>query len=224
MSEPKPIAQVVGDNARRIRIAAGLTLDQVAAHAREEGLKWTAGKVGDLEGGRVSPSLPTLFALTIALHLATDQPVTLADLLRTSGFVRINDALAVRGEALTRIVQGESAGSLDLADIFQATEDFATHFRRSAEELSRVPTYPGLTVEKFLRVGSSSGLTEQRVSKELGITKIHLAAVSAYLWNASFSDERDRRAGPDANPQKRGRASRELKAELRRELGHGDDQ
>lgn len=39
----------------------------------------------------------------------------------------------------------------------------------------------------------------------------------------SFTAERDRRAGPDANPQKRGRISRELKAELHEAVNNGDD-
>jgi hypothetical protein len=36
------------------------------------------------------------------------------------------------------------------------------------------------------------------------------------------SDERDQRAGPDANAQKRGRVSRELKAELKEAVSRGD--
>lgn len=42
-------------------------------------------------------------------------------------------------------------------------------------------------------------------------------------WGRSFTAERDRRAGPDANAQKRGRISRELKAELQEAINRGDD-
>jgi hypothetical protein len=37
------------------------------------------------------------------------------------------------------------------------------------------------------------------------------------------AEERDRRAGPDANPQKRGRVPRELRAELEKALADGKD-
>jgi hypothetical protein len=47
--------------------------------------------------------------------------------------------------------------------------------------------------------------------------------VSFQLWHSTFSDERDQRAGPDANQQKRGRISRELRAELEKALSDGND-
>jgi hypothetical protein len=43
------------------------------------------------------------------------------------------------------------------------------------------------------------------------------------LWGRSFTDERDHRAGPDANPEKRGRVSRDLKSELHEAVNDGDD-
>jgi hypothetical protein len=46
--------------------------------------------------------------------------------------------------------------------------------------------------------------------------------VSFQLWKSAFTEERNRRAGPDANPQKRGRISRELRAELEKELADGN--
>jgi hypothetical protein len=43
------------------------------------------------------------------------------------------------------------------------------------------------------------------------------------LWQRTFSEERDRRAGADANQQKRGQESRTLRAELEKALADGDD-
>jgi hypothetical protein len=40
----------------------------------------------------------------------------------------------------------------------------------------------------------------------------------AELWGRTFVAERDRRAGPDVNAQRRGRISRQLKAELQKAL------
>jgi len=69
----------------------------------------------------------------------------------------------------------------------------------------------------------NTGEAEARIAKGLGISALRMRLESAYLWGNSFSAERDRRAGPDANAQKRGRVSRELKAELRASISRGRD-
>lgn len=68
-----------------------------------------------------------------------------------------------------------------------------------------------------------SGLTEQRLAQRLGISGDHLATLSSRLWKKTFSEERDRRAGPDANRQKRGQASRALQRELKKAITDGDN-
>jgi hypothetical protein len=45
-----------------------------------------------------------------------------------------------------------------------------------------------------------------------------LAAMSYSLWQKTFSEERDLRAGPDANRQKRGRVTRTLQTEIESKL------
>ena len=69
-----------------------------------------------------------------------------------------------------------------------------------------------------------SGLTEQRLATRLGISHSRLADASFQLWHSTFSEERDRRAGVGANQQKKGRISRELRAELEKALADGNDQ
>lgn len=60
-----------------------------------------------------------------------------------------------------------------------------------------------------------SGLAEDRAATALGVSREQLSELSFLLWHGrTFSEERDRRAGADANPQKRGRVARELRAEL----------
>jgi hypothetical protein len=57
----------------------------------------------------------------------------------------------------------------------------------------------------------------------LKISRDRLAAVSFHLWQGrTFSEERDRLAGPGASPQKRGRVSRALQAELEKEMADGN--
>jgi hypothetical protein len=68
-----------------------------------------------------------------------------------------------------------------------------------------------------------SGLTEHRLAQRLGISHDRLADMSFRLWQRTFSEERDRLAGPDANKQKRGQVSRTLQAELEKALADGND-
>ena len=63
----------------------------------------------------------------------------------------------------------------------------------------------------------------QRYPKSLGADPYHGSLAMAKLWGRTFVAERDRRAGPDANAEKRGQISRQLKAELQKVLADGDD-
>ncbi|MDT5370849.1 MAG: hypothetical protein QOC62_5280 [Mycobacterium sp.] len=64
---------------------------------------------------------------------------------------------------------------------------------------------------------------DYRMAKSLGLDRDRAAFVMSRLWGRSFTAERDRRAGPDANPQKRGRIARELKAQLQEAINCGND-
>jgi hypothetical protein len=70
----------------------------------------------------------------------------------------------------------------------------------------------------FLKTRQSFREADQRLCKAIGIDREFGAAVMARLWQHTFSDERDQRAGSDANAQRRGQVSRQLKAELEQEI------
>lgn len=222
MDQVRELSEVVGVNARRIRQDAGTTLNDVARLARQNGLKWSTGKVGDLEAGRISPSFPTLFALACTLGSVTGSPVSLRDLLGADCFIRINDDLVVRAE---NVAEAVSTRPVDLAlkDVRGAVEEAQDFLRKFGAALHELPDYPGVKVRLVRDISHKSGETEERVAKSLGIPLFQLQWESAALWQDSFSAERDRRAGPNANAQKRGRASRELKAELRASINRGRD-
>lgn len=77
--------------------------------------------------------------------------------------------------------------------------------------------------ERAAELLQRSGLTENRLARRFGVEHSRLADVSFRLWQSTFSEERDRRAGEDANQQKRGRVSRELRAELEKALADGNN-
>lgn len=231
---------VVGANCRRIRTGLGITQDDLARYARNLGLRWTASKVGDFESGRYAPTFATVLVVLLALNQAAANSaavgVKLADLLFGEGLVALTDTLDIPGDELADVCRGK---------LFSLTAEgqrdgirsgpYSLGRRRTSGELRPDEIRAAAKgLAKFLRdtkpfwdgvAGAlqRSGLTERRLAKQLGMNDQELAATSFSLWKSTFSEERDRRAGPDANQQKKGRISRELRAELGKALADGDD-
>lgn len=183
------IAEIVGRNAQRIR--GERKTEEVAVAARSAGLKWGTGRVSELESGKVSPTLPTLIALCMALSDVSRRPVALADVVLHNGPVKINESLTIDGSDLAGALRGEPA------------------------DWRRESTADALLA---MAVRQAGGEAEQRAAQSLGITGGRFQSLAAELWGRSFAEERDARAGADANAQKRGRIARQLKAEMQAAL------
>jgi len=226
---------VVGQNCKRIRADIGITQDELARYARTVGLHWNAAKVGNFEAGRSAPTLATVLAVTVALQMATQerdssQGVTLPDLLASHGFVALTDILntvptgwvadVCRGRAYTWPPADQYWGNAWPA---QEVEPGVLERRAARTAVAVKQAAAQMAGVGKLDVAERSGLTEHRLAQRLGISRAQLADVSYRLWNGTFSEERDHRAGPDANQQKRGRVSRELRAELEKALADGND-
>lgn len=241
-----PLAAAVGRSFKDLRTAAGVTLNDVAKHARGIGLRWTASKVSDFEAGRSTPSFATVIAAAQALTMAAGRAVSVSDLLANAGPVAVTDSLELDGVSL--------AGALCGGDEARVQEQRAAAVQRTTDRLDDLQVAPVLPVNSGALMAESikaalpvnsgalmaesiketlaasiwsarvpavilrSGLDEQRLAKRLDVSVSELATVSARLWGQSFSDERDLRAGEGANAQKRGQASRLLQQELRAEL------
>jgi transcriptional regulator with XRE-family HTH domain len=203
-----PIAAVLGANCRRIRTDAEVTQDELARAARQFGLKWTASKVRDFEAGRSGPTFATVLALAAALDNVTNgEPVRLADLVSFDGGVTITEDFEPDGQALADYCSGGTWEHCAAADRFlQLSTGNTIDWRQSVIDWPKV-----------------LGLTEERVAAGLGISTDQLCDVSLRLWNTTFSAERDRIAGPDANAQRKGQVTRQLKAQLEKALTDGDD-
>lgn len=232
MSIPiRDLPVVIGANAKRLRKDAGLTLDTVSIAARRRGLKWSTSRVADFEAGRVSPNLATLTAYAFALADAGCRDLTLSDLVESSTNIRINDAMNLHMTDLHDVMAGEPIASklgprsfigpirLKIGD-----QTFTLADDAEDDEAERVSSYLKRTDRETINsIMSNSGSTEERIQRTLRISPPLLAAVSGALWGRSFSDERNARAGANANAQKRGQITRQLQAELKAELDHGDD-
>lgn len=226
MAEPLSLSEVIGLNARRIRLEAGLTLDQVAVTAREHGLKWSESRVADLESGRVAPSLGTLFPLAVALKAAGGIDVTIPDFFSTLGTsddrVEVTELLTLRTSDLHRLVQGLPAKRLTVTK--KTSKQTPAELITDPREEAIAAYYSQRTkLSTLAAVRRSSGATEARVARDLSMSSMLLAVLSTCLWRRSFSEERDRRSGESASPQKRGRVTRVLKDELRHSISEALD-
>jgi len=217
------VAQVVGEGARAIRIDAGVTLEEMARAAQHYGLPWTSGRVGDFESGRVAAGLPTLVAVAAALGKAIGRPVTLYELVTGKGQVRINERFSLDKSALRGLLSG---GGLEVPDIVLSSGTVL----RALEAINRnAPT--SLWPKRLRKVKSDLRLevlqsfseSDLRMCKNIGVDQVLGATAMAALWRRTFAAERDDRAGQDANPQRRGQISRQLKEELQEVLTDGDD-
>lgn len=197
------ISQVIGQNARRIRTEiADATQQQVAVELVKLGLPWSAGRVAQLELGRVSPTLPTVVLVAAALDALTpkSRPVTVVDLLAADGGVELTSGVVVPSATLGGVLRGGKAGAL---------AEYRRPFGMSGEsaaELSAKETY---------------GRTDERAAKELGLDKYMMIKLSTTVWGHNLSEERDRRVealdGPVSRVAK-ARITQQLRAELADEL------
>lgn len=230
-SKPRSsLAEVVGLNCKAIRSKYGVTQNDLAKYAREVGLRWDAAKVGRFEAGAVAPTFSTVLAVSLALSKALagqNCSVRLADLVAFDGNVTLTaDGPDPLGDAVAEVCRG-LPWRLDPETLY-GTDELAMARVSSAITAAAMAIIRDEQEDALAHAGGRvlarrSGVAEDRVGKRLKVDRDELADMSFRLWRATFSEERDRRAGPDANAQKRGRVSRELTAELKRALADGND-
>jgi hypothetical protein len=98
-------------------------------------------------------------------------------------------------------------------------KQLAAAMRARGEAFKHLPaSLQNVDTKTVLAVERESGEAEARAAKALGREPWVVNLASAKLWKSTLSAERDRRAGPDASPQARGRITRELRAEIKAAL------
>lgn len=230
VTEPEPLPRVIGKNARRLRVESGATLDQMAAAVGRFGIHWSTGRVGDLESGRVAPTLPTLIAVSFALGSLQKRTISLAELVETDAPIQVNNDLVMRrlaavlsGEPLSPNMLGTEPRNVPRT-AEMAAEDLLWQKRFAAHHGS--PDLDQAWALALQSVDQPVTLAEQRAAKDLGVSVGQLRFAASCLWNRLFDDERDHRAGLQASVQKRGQVTRQLKSELKSAievLANGDD-
>ena len=134
--------------------------------------------------------------MCLAFSELLSRPVTLAELFAGDGDVSIN-----------------ADTSIKLADLRAALE---------GQPVSPPRRQKSSTVAEVGKTRASFLEADTRIAGSLGLDAYRAAELMTELWGRSFSDERDRRGGPGANAQKRGRISRDLKQELQEAVDADD--
>jgi transcriptional regulator with XRE-family HTH domain len=194
------VAEVVGSRTRALRLDAGVTLDQFARAVKNYGLPWSTGRVGDFEGGRAAATLSTLFVVAAALGDVIGRPVPLIELFSGKGSVDVTDELRVDLSAVRASLSGE------VVSVKPKKSSAVSPFGRVQDMLAAS------------RVLLTFRESDERMCKNIGVSRETGATAMDELWGRPFSAERDHRAGPGANAQHRGQISRKLKPELMEEL------
>lgn len=219
MIDRQTLPEVVGENARKLRLEAGATLEQVAAKARALGLKWSTARVVELERGKLAINVVVLLVLAQALGDVTGRRIALGDLVHTQSWIQLNNQLALAPAALEGALAGDAIdwtvsdveGGLELVE--SVFEDVST----ITHDPDRWPL--GSTVGDVKAAHDLPiGLTETRVARQLGVTPRALNAHAFALWGTSLTQRRDEIAPAGSTAQARGHLTRELVEEIRRSL------
>lgn len=205
----------MGREAKRLRLEAGLTLEDVARDARLRGLKWSTARVVEFENGKIPLALGTLLIVCESLGWSksmTRRPVKLSDLVPLSGSVQLNADFSTDAAVVKGILEGQEVQ-------LYGPEEVQEMEQRHGEAMDIVVAAQDLAPKNssmlMMRIEQEHGLAEKRLAKSLGINSAELVACEAYLWKRSMSAERAQRAEDNASAQKLGRITRELKAEIK---------
>ncbi len=218
MSSPTPLAEIIGANARRIRLESEVTLDRISLLARSYGLKWSTARVVEMEKGKLPVTASLLVILAHVLGAARNYPVSLPELLEHDGEVLLNEQTLVASNVLLDAFAG---GPVVIPTTQEQIEGGKTAM---LEWLSKtaplMPEGMSLGDPKVMKLldAMEEGLTEKRAAKELGVPTIVLNAHSMHLWGKSLSAERDEVSDEHDSPQARGYKTRMLLVKLRESI------
>lgn len=223
----KAIGDIVGTNVRRLRTARGVSGDALARELRQQfEVSWTTARVSELENGRVSPTAPVLFMVSQALGALLNRHVSVSEILESPEFAKVGN-VGIRASRVAAAFDGEHVElrAKDYSDADKRAARARDSAARVARDLRSIPiAAQDITGAELRRLEDKAGEAEQRAAKSLGIPLIHFLALSAKRWDGrTYSEERDLRAGPNANAQRRGQVGRELRKELQRALSDGNN-
>jgi hypothetical protein len=221
------LGEVVGANVRRLR--GDLPMRALTESVRALGGRWSTGTLGDLESGRRRITVEDLVIAAAALSAVRGERITTADLLKSDDDIE----LTPRGPSLSAHQILELLGGTTAFDDLPATakqsRDLGRALTTGLGDITAVCETLAINPGKLRKLVGRYGAPPEevaRIAKTMNMPAPVLHYGAALHYGRSLLDERDSRAGIDANAQRRGRATRELKAEIGTWIEsrtHGDD-
>ncbi|GAA4383865.1 hypothetical protein [Tsukamurella soli] len=117
-------------------------------------------------------------------------------------------------DALLAILADVDPGEVIQASVIRGADVMLDRIEESDLSLLAQHGPPGQALTEKLAALAALTEADRRIARSMDMPPPVFAAWSEKLWRRSFTAERDARAGDDANAQKRGRITREIKAEL----------
>lgn len=223
-NDEQSLRLAIGENARRLREAAGARQDDVARATRAYGATWTRSKIAALERGDKAVDVGGLLILAAALGSVGNKDVRLSDLLAGVGYVSLTPTFSVMRTAVGRALDGEPV-NFRVGDVQGGMETFTEVMTGAMSRLHRISELGAghLHSSETEALTSSIGEAEQRAGKALGLAAWEIGYLAAGLWGQTLTQRRDdlvRATAPaDATPASvralRGRTTRQLVGELR---------
>lgn len=220
-TDAKSLSELIGGQLRALRDRHGLRQDDLAARARQLGLRWDRSTVAGIENGRREVSLGEFVLLPYILSRAVGVPVELPQLLTTEqAWVRVGPDAVVSTEAVGAALHGAADAvkpkELDVPWVRALQGQASGSADARLAPLSAL--WPGVTAEDILRAEPDVDLeVERRSAARLGVDPLHLVVAAHGRWGRGLTAERDRRSPPEVTS--RGYITRALLAELRPILG-----
>ena len=215
------LAEVVGKNLHRLR--SDYPMFDLITAARPYGVRWGAGSIGSFERGNARVTIETLTLLQLGLSNLLGRNVELHELLgfdpnynpnehwdewdeETQTGINHNDEDYWGADKLVQWSEGSYLYVSDVVAWFDTRdpEVLKRGFERAQQLLNLMDRLPALVTPG-----------EERLASKLGISAEQLQDWSQQLWGEAIEARRDRLAGEGASPQKRGRVSGKLLAEIR---------
>lgn len=222
MADSIPV--VLGRNVRAIRERHGLTMADVAKEVRSYGVKWSTGRLTQVEHGEGAATIQLLLVLALTLSDLTEEEVTPERLLTTDNDVQLSPDQELTGEAFTDVFAGRTT-TLLVHDVPGGVQEASEVVQRVIDTNSALGDILGgdVTFGVIREANEARTLADERAARKLGLTDTELLAWSLQLWGKMMSAEVEERAEPGASPQKKGRITRQLMDEMREAVNRGHD-
>lgn len=181
-----------------------------------------------MERGEGAVTVDLLLFLAYLLTELLGEVVRPADFLRSEDGIEIAPRATLKPGLAAQALEGGGGGlwTADLVEGDDHLDEALERVRIRYDGVNEVLRPVGMTPQTAEQLGEAHrawSLSDERAARKLGLSQGRFTAWSIRLWGRLMSAEAELRSPAGATPQKKGRITRELLAELQEAMSHGDD-